>query len=255
MEITLTHYLIVMPLIFFAGFVDSIAGGGGLISLPAYMLTGMPMHFAYGTNKLSSSIGTITATAQFAHGGYIRFRAAVIAAAFAWIGSSLGSQLALILTERALQICIMIFLPAAAVVILLKRKSGGDEDNITASKLKEGLICAAIGFFIGGYDGFIGPGAGTFMIIAFTSCLGYSMITATGCAKVVNLASNVSALVTYTMGGTVLFSLGLPCALCSIAGNFLGSRMAMKKGSRFIRPVMTCVLIMLFAKLIYDFFL
>lgn len=255
MEITLNQYLIVMPLIFFAGFVDSIAGGGGLISLPAYMLTGMPMHFAYGTNKLSSSVGSFVATTQFAHGGYIRFRAAIISAVFAWIGSSLGSKLALLLSERALQICIMTFLPAAAAVILLKRKSGGDEDNVTASKLKEGIICAVIGFFIGGYDGFVGPGTGTFMIIAFTSCLGYSMITASGCAKVVNLASNVSALVTYMIGGTVLFSLGIPCALCSIAGNFLGSHMAMKRGSRFIRPVMTFVLIMLFAKLIYDFFL
>ena len=252
MHLTAQTYLIVCPLIFFAGFVDAIAGGGGLISTPAYLFAGLPIHYAYGTNKMTSSFGSLIAALQFAKNGSIRLRPALISAAAAIIGAGAGSRLVMILPADRVQLMLMICLPIVAILVLFRKQYGTDQDDIP-SKNKEYPLCAVIGAVIGVYDGLIGPGTGTFLLLSFTSFLGYSMITATANAKVVNLASNTGALVTYIIGGKVLFTLGIPCILCSAAGNYLGSKMAIKRGSKFIRPVMMFVMILLFIKVLNDF--
>lgn len=253
MELTIKTYLIVCPLVFFAGFVDSVAGGGGLISLPAYIFAGLPIHYAYGTNKMAASFGTSIATFQFAKNGNIRLRPALIAAAGAIVGAWFGSQLVMVLSAEILQIMLMVCLPVVAIFMLTRRQLGKDEDSFPEKK-KEYLLCSIIGLVMGVYDGLFGPGTGTFLLMCFTTLLGYSMITATANAKVVNLASNISALVTYIIGGKVLFSIGIPCIASAVLGNYLGSKMAIRKGSKFIRPVMTFVIALLFVKVLCDFF-
>ena len=252
MSLSLEAYAILLPLVFFAGFVDSVAGGGGLISLPAYLFAGLPVHVAYGTNKMAASFGTGIAVRQFAKNGSIRLRPALISAAGAIVGGLLGAQLVMILSAETVQIMMMICLPIVAVFMLTRKQLGSDEDHFPETK-KENSMCAVIGIVIGMYDGLFGPGTGTFLLMCFTTFLGYSMVTASANAKVVNLASNIGALVTYIIGGKVLYAVGIPCIISAALGNFIGSRMAIKKGSRFIRPVMTFVVAGLLLKILVDF--
>ncbi len=252
MPFTIENYSILLPLVFFAGFVDSVAGGGGLISLPAYLFAGLPVHVAYGTNKLASSFGTAIAVRQFAKSGSIRLQPALISAAGAIVGGLFGAKLVLLLSDETVQMMMMLCLPVVAVFMLTRKQLGSDENHFIEPR-KENLRCLGIGVGIGIYDGVFGPGAGTFLLMSFTAFIGYSMVTATANAKVVNLGSNVGALITYMLGGKVLYTVAVPCILCAALGNFLGSKMAIEKGSRFIRPVMTCVIAGLFLKILADF--
>ncbi len=246
--------LILCPLIFLAGFVDSVAGGGGLISLPAYLLAGLPIHTAYGTNKLSATCGTAVSVWRYRKGGYIRLRPALTAAAGALGGSWLGAGLVTVLDEGALQICLMAVLPAAAVFLLCNRGFGDREEDGEVPEPRRTLLSLAIGFVIGAYDGFFGPGTGTFLALAFTGLLHFSLTSATGTAKVVNLTSNLAALAVYILDGRVWYAVGLPAAVCGILGNYLGAGLAVKKGARFIRPVLVCAVALLLVKVGWDFF-
>ncbi len=245
---------IACPLIFLAGFVDSVAGGGGLISLPAYYLTGMTSHFAIGSNKFSSCIGTVFSTARFFRSGSIYIWPASTAAVFALLGSYIGAKSALLLDDYFLRIAMLFMLPIAAVVILSQGKKK-NQDKSTFSQIpfrKAIILCGIIGFVLGMYDGFFGPGTGTFLILAFTSILGFDTKTACGNTKVVNLASNIAALAAFITAGKVQYAVAAPAALCSVAGHWLGSGLAIKKGAKFIRPFMVFVLIMLFVKVGLD---
>jgi len=244
--------IIVCILIFVSGFVDSIAGGGGLISLPAYFLTGIPVHNALATNKFSASLGTFIATVRFIRSGKIHFKSALISAAGALVGSFLGARLALAIDEKYLKYILVILLPIIAVFILTRKDFGEKDKAYLLSNVKIYALSAAAGFVIGAYDGFFGPGTGTFLILVFTGLIGFNLPTASGNTKIVNLASNVSALVTFIISGKVLFSLGIFTAICGILGNWVGSGLAVTKGGRIIKPMMVCVLCMLMAKIGYD---
>lgn len=253
MEITITTYLILCPLIFLAGFVDAVAGGGGLISLPAYLFAGMPIHFAYGTNKFGSCCGTGIAMTQYAKSGEIRWRPALTAAVGALIGAWFGAQLVMILPAEVLEVTLMVILPCMALFLLANRGFGRERKEKQLAKGREAALSLAIGLAVGAYDGFFGPGTGTFLILLFSALLGFSLVTSSGCAKVINFASNIGALTGYLLGGKVLFAVAVPCAVCSIAGNWLGSRLAIKIGVRFVRALMAVVIALLFAKLLIDF--
>lgn len=252
---TLQQIAIICPLVFLAGLIDSIAGGGGLISLPAYYLTGLPAHFCLGSNKLSSCTGTLFSTGRFLHSKNFHFRSAAVAAGGALFGSFLGAKLSLILDDHVLRIAMLILLPAAAVFIFLRGRHSSDENTFDQiPPITALLLSAAIGIVIGAYDGFFGPGTGTFLILAFTTILGFDMKTACGNTKVVNLSSNLAALATFIAAGTIEYRLAIPAAFCSVAGHWIGSGLAIKKGSNFIRPVMLFVLALLFSKLVFDMF-
>ncbi|WP_411676965.1 sulfite exporter TauE/SafE family protein [Caproicibacter sp.] len=253
---TLLHLIaIVCPLVFLASLVDSIAGGGGLISLPAYYLTGLPAHFCLGSNKFSSCTGTLFSTGRFLRSGNFHLRTAAVAAAAALGGSFLGARLTLFLDDHALRIAMLILLPAAAVFIFWRGRQRSDSNTFDQIPRRRAiLLSAVIGLVIGAYDGFFGPGTGTFLILAFTTILGFDMKTACGNTKVVNLASNLAALATFIAAGTIQYNLAVPAAACSIAGHWIGSGLAIKKGAKFIRPVMVLVLILLFSKLVFDMF-
>jgi len=247
------HSLIyICPLAFLAGFIDSSAGGGGTVSIPAYLLTGMPAHLAFGTNKLSSSIGTVVAAGRFIKNKAIDFRAAFIAAALAVLGSALGSRFLLLLDDRTLRIMLIVALPCVAVFLVFRRSESLVSGREGISVCKTVVLASAIGFFIGMYDGVIGPGTGTFAIIAFNVLMRQDLKVASGNAKILNLASNLASLVTFALAGRVLYVLALPAAVFSIAGNYLGSGFAIKKGARFIRPMLLVVLGLLLSKVIYD---
>lgn len=241
--------IIVCPLVFLAGFVDSVAGGGGLISLPAYLLAGLPAHMAAGTNKFAMSFGTMTATVKYMKSGRILWRVAAIAAVFAVIGSYIGANLALVFSEQTLKIVLLAVLPCVAVFLTIKKDFGGDESRLKDySALKSAAIAAIIGFVMGIYDGLIGPGTGTFLIIAFSAFLGTDLLTASGCAKVANLASNITALVVYALGGKVMYAVAFPAMAFCILGNWLGAKYAIKGGSKNVRKIMFVVLVLLFVK-------
>ncbi|SDH47844.1 hypothetical protein SAMN04488510_11626 [Fervidobacterium changbaicum] len=249
----LKDLIVLYPLIFLAGFVDSIAGGGGLISLPAYLFIGLPSHNALATNKLSSTIGTIFSTLRYAKGRAIVYVVAVPSVIGSLIGSHIGARLALVLSDSVLKVILAFLIPFAAVVVLLanpKRSATYEVENI--SKIRTILISGLIGLTIGMYDGFFGPGTGTFLIILYVSVLSLDHISASGTAKIVNLASNVGALLTFIVGGKVMYSIGLPAALFGIAGNWIGSGLALKKGAKIIKPVIIVVLIILFTKVLMD---
>lgn len=246
---TVWTYLIVCPLVLLAGFVDSVAGGGGVISLPAYLLAGIPVKLAAGTNKLANGCGTALAVAKYAKSGNIEWLCALPAGVGALSGAAIGSRIALLLPDRALQIVILTALPVAAVILILARKStDGDTKHLPKPKIL--LFGGLIGFVIGIYDGLVGPGTGTFLTIAFSVVLGFGLLKSSGCARVANLASNIASLIVYLLNGSVLFSVGIPAICCSMIGNWLGARYAIKGGSKRIRLVMFFVLGLLFLKTI-----
>ena len=235
-----------------AGFVDASAGGGGLISLPAYMVTGLPVHLLYGANKFSSACGTTFASAMFFRSGALDLQVALIAAAASFAGSTLGSRLVLLLSGEVLKIMVLVMLPIAAIIIFTQRKLPEEDRSSQVPRKKALVLAAVIGLLIGLYDGLVGPGTGTFAIIAFTTLMGFDLRTAGGNAKVLNLASNYASLVTYLSSGLVVFSIGIPCAVSGIVGNLLGSHFALKNGAKFIRPMMLVVLVLLLGKIVSD---
>lgn len=251
-QISLPMLLFLMGMTGFAGFVDSAAGGGGLISLPAYLFAGLPVHYTYGTNKFSAACGTTFATVSFFKNGAMNVKIGILAAIGSFAGSALGSHIVLLLSDEALRTMMLIILPIAAVLILWRRKLPDENRDDGTLNLKKAVLALLIGLGIGLYDGVFGPGTGTFAIIAFTTLMGFDLRTANGNAKVLNLASNYASLITYLMSGLVVFSVGIPCAVSGIAGNMLGSHFALKKGAKFIRPMMMVVLVLLLGKLISD---
>lgn len=245
-------YLIVCPLVFLAGFIDAIAGGGGLISLPAYMLAGLPPHIAIGTNKLSSAVGTAVATAQYISKGFMVWRLAVPAIVFSLIGANIGSNLTLLVPENAFLIIMLIALPVIAIYVFThKSLSNPFEPEITT---RVWVVVLASAFFIGMYDGFYGPGTGTFLMLLLTGAAHLTTRQAAGITKAINLSSNVMSLTVFLINGTVLLPLGLTAALFSIAGNYLGARSFIKKGDAIARPAIITVISIFIIKVIYEYF-
>ncbi len=255
MDTFLKTCLIVCPLVFLAGFVDSVAGGGGIISLPAYLMAGLPAHLAAGTNKVVNGCGTLMATTKYFRNGKVRIRAAAAAAAGALLGSVIGAQLASMIPEATLKTIMLVALPCVAVFLVIKRDFGGDDTTAdTLAPGRELVISALIGLGVGCYDGLLGPGTGTFMIICFTAFLSMDLLTASGCAKAANLASNIGSAVVWILHGSVLWKLAVPAIVCNILGAWFGARYAIRGGSKKVRSMMFIVLGLLFLKMLYDLF-
>lgn len=251
MALTVNTYLIVLPLVFLAALVDAVGGGGGLISLPAYTLAGLDYGMASGCNKFSATFGTCSAVLRYARNGKILFKPAIAAAIAALPGAWLGTRVSLLLGTRVMNIFMLCAVPCVAVFMLLKKNEKTESKPITRKTL---LLCLPIGFVIGFYDGFFGPGTGTFLILLFNAITGMDMVSASATSKVVNLASNISSLITRLAAGQVLFALAVPAMLCSIAGAQVGTRLALKRGARFIRYIMLFVLALLIVKLALSLF-
>ena len=252
MQDTLQMLIIICPLVFLAGFIDSIAGGGGIISLPSYVFVGLPPHMALGTNKFAMTFGTFFATLRFIKSKQVHLKSAAAAVVAALIGSPIGATLALAVEEKYLKYFMIVFLPIIAVFIMTKRNFGESHKAQELSTIRITVLSGISGLIIGAYDGFFGPGTGTFLILVFTSIIGFNITMASGNAKIVNLASNISALVTFIISAKVLFIVGVPAALCSILGNWIGSGLAIKNGARIIKPVFVGVLVLLLGRILWD---
>ncbi len=249
MDVTWQMLLMVCPLVFLAGFVDAVAGGGGLISLPAYYLAGLPPVLAAGTNKLSACLGTITSSVQYALKGKVLWRIGLLAAAGAFPGSWLGTAFLQMIPENTVRIIMVIVIPLFALLVWHRDAS---KVRTRPAPRHISLLALGTGLVIGFYDGLIGPGTGTLLILMFTLALGMETVNASGTAKIVNLASNLAALVSLIAAGKVLWLLGLPAAAAGMAGNLLGARMTIRSGGGFIRIMMTVVLCLLLAKMLLD---
>ena len=254
-----TVYLIVCPLVFLGGFVDSIAGGGGFISLPAYMIAGLPVHMSIGTNKLSSAMGTSVATYRFAKNGFINFKTAIYCLVCALIGSFGGARVALLLTDRYFKLMMLVILPLTAIYVFFnkslertKNKEGTEEGEEDFSHKKTILIAMPIALVIGFYDGFYGPGTGTFLMIALTSIAHMTLNESAGITKVINLTTNVTSLCVYLLNGKVLLSVGLVAGLFGIAGNYIGANLFSDKGVKIVKPLILVVLTIFFFKVLLE---
>ena len=248
-HLTPLTFLIVCPMVFLAGFVDSIGGGGGLISLPAYLFAGLPIHQTVATNKLSACFGTGTATLRFARQKLVRPQLVLPTVAAAAAGSAIGARISLILSERVLLIILLCVLPVVAFAVTTKvLKDRPRESEVINTRTCVTATIAA--FVIGMYDGIYGPGTGTFLIIALTIFSKLSIVSANAHTKAINLTSNVISLVIFLRSGTVVIPLGLAAAVCNMAGAYLGSGMVMEKGSKIVRPILAVVLALLFIKVL-----
>lgn len=250
--LTTLDYAIVLPFIFLAGLIDAIAGGGGLISLPAYWSIGIPPHYALATNKFSSCCGTVFSTVNYFRANMIDVPVAILSAVLALLGSWLGAVVALRLSPEFLNYLLIVLIPIITVISMLN-KNLGHEDLSHQLKLGYRLALGALaGLVVGFYDGFFGPGTGTFLIIIYSALMHYDFVKANGNTKVVNLASNVAALTTFWIAGKVWFPLAIPGAICGIAGNILGSKLVILRGNALIRKIFFVALILLFARVIYN---
>ena len=236
--------------VFCASFMDAIGGGGGIISLPCYLLAGVPVHFALGTNKLSSCIGTVASTVRYVKNGCVDWLLAVPSIVLALIGAHFGTRLQLSVDEQYLKLMLLVVLPVIAVVLLKKKEL--PEKRMPMKLWLRGMIVWGFSLVVGTYDGFYGPGTGTFLLLAYCYLAKLDVRTASGNVKLVNLASNVGALATSLAAGKVLIPLGLLAAVFSTTGQYLGAGLALKNGSKIIRPVILIVLTLLFAKVILE---
>ena len=247
------QYLIVCPLVFLAGLIDSIAGGGGLISLPAYLIAGVPPHIALGTNKTSSSMGTVVSAAKLAKNGFVDRRTAVPGGLCAVAGAIVGATISLYVEDTVIPHMMIVILPVVAFYVLRSRTLGESEKTgtLTGGRLI-GAVCG-IGLVMGIYDGFYGPGTGTFLLLLLTGLAHLDTRRAAGTTKVMNLSSNLAALATFLINGKVYYSLGLVSGLFCIAGHYIGSSLVVRGGRRVVRPMILVVLCILFGKLALGF--
>ena len=242
-------WIIVCPLVFLGGLIDAVAGGGGLITLPAYLLAGLPPHLASGTNKCGNFFGTLIATGRFLKRGDVHLPSALAGGAGALVGAWLGARLNMIMPEQALYYLMLAVVPVMAVFLLFKRDFGTEDRSGELGVGKLVPLSLAIGLVIGCYDGFFGPGAGTFLTLAFTGLCRFDLLTAAGNTKVANATSNLASLVTFALGGKVLWAVGIPAALFGIAGGYVGAGLALKGGAKVIRPMFFVVLTLLVVRL------
>lgn len=235
---------------FLAAFIDSVVGGGGLVSMPALLLAGLPPGVVLGTNKLGGTAASMTSALQFLRSGHIEKRLAFALFPLSFGGSVLGSYTVTLLPSEFLKPLVVALLVAVAIYTIFKKNWGKDAVYRGLTRTRRVLIAFAA-FVIGYYDGFFGPGTGSFLLFAFL-LLGFDFVRAAGNARLLNFASNVASLLTFLAFGLVNFAYGIPMALAMIAGAFVGSRFAIKRGAAFVKPLFISVTALLIGKQLWD---
>jgi uncharacterized membrane protein YfcA len=250
MEYLTTEIAIVLFVVaFIAGCVDAIAGGGGLLTIPALLLAGLPPALALGTNKLQGVFGTLTAVISFRRKGHIELKPMVWEIGLTFIGAAIGAIAVQNIQPGVLLKLIPFAMLGIALYFGLSPNIGSIESH---QRISRRTFAATAGFGIGFYDGFLGPGAGSFYVLAYVSLLGMNIIRATAHTKVLNLTSNFGGLVFFVLGGNVIWALGLLMAVGQICGAYLGSQLAMKHGGKLIRPLIVVSTVAISAKLLFD---
>lgn len=256
MEIGVDVIILLCIAAFLAGFVDAIVGGGGLIQTPAILilLPAFPVATVIGTIKLPSFSGTLMAAIQFLKKVKLQVFLVAIMCTVAFAASMTGSYLLTRVSNHMMKPVILIVLCLVAIYTFLKKDFGQREANHSpmSTQIIFGIIISLV---IGFYDGFIGPGAGSFFIVAFIAFLGYDFLHASAQAKMVNLATNLGSLVLFTMKGKILWMVAIPMAASNALGGILGARLALKRGNKFIRVFFLFVVVATLVRLAYDVFL
>lgn len=232
-----------------AGWVDAVVGGGGLLQLPALLVAGVSPVQALATNKLSSLFGTASAALAYARTTTIDRRLALPAGTLAVGGSGLGALAATAVSAQVLRPAVMIALLAVAAFVTLRPALGAAPRPDLRTRSRTAMTTLVTGVVIACYDGIMGPGTGTFLIIAFTTLLGLDFVDASANAKIINTGTNLGALAVFGFQGHVLWALGLGMAACNIAGAQLGARMALRRGAGFVRGVLLAVVVAMVARL------
>lgn len=235
---------------FAAGLIDAIAGGGGLLTVPALLTAGLPPHFVFGTNKGSALFGSGAAFWRFARAGLIDGRRARWLFPMGFLGSLGGAALVLLVDPKVLRPVVLVLLVLAGVVVAFVRPRAADENAPAVPRAME--KAALLSLAIGAYDGFFGPGTGTFLIIAFVTVLQLTLQQASATAKVVNFASNLAAMGLFVVRGLVLWKVSIPMAVGQFLGGSVGAHLAVKGGDRLVRRVVLGVVLALVARLGYD---
>ena len=233
-----------------AACIDAIAGGGGLITLPALLWAGLPPQMALGTNKAQSSFGTALAAWRYHRAGLYTLRVNLPAVAAVLAGAALGTWAVERLDPTLLRLAVPVLLVGAALYTLLSPRM---RDENGPERLTAGAYTPVAGV-IGGYDGFFGPGAGQFYALSLVSLRGLSLTRATGLTKLFNLTSNAASLAVFALGGRIIWPLGLAMAAGAMAGAWTGAHFATRHGARLIRPVLVCVSLALTARLLWGWF-
>jgi uncharacterized protein len=241
------------PILFFtgllAGFVDSIAGGGGLITLPVLLSFGIPPQLALGTNKLQATFGSGSAAWHYSQSKIVSLSQCGRGILFTIIGAIAGTLLVQHLNPAFLKHIIPILLLAIASYVLFKPRLGAEDIH---PRMSPGLFYLVAGLLLGFYDGFLGPGTGSFWTMAYMLGLGFNLTKATGYTKVMNFASNLSSLAFFALAGQVFYGVGLTMGIGQLLGAKIGSGMVVAKGAKFIRPIFLAMVLALTLKLLYD---
>ncbi|MBE3609167.1 TSUP family transporter [Campylobacter californiensis] len=252
MEFDLIAYCVFFAAAFLGGFIDAIAGGGGLITLPAIMAMGVPPHVALATNKLQGSFGSFTAALNFSLKGMVDYKEIWIGIVFTFIGACIGTTLILVLDAKFLQVIIPFLLIAIFIYTLFAPKVG-EEDRKARMNIRAFYI--SFGLALGFYDGFFGPGAGSFWTFAIVALIGANMKRAVAHTKVLNFVSNIVSLGVFIIGGHVLWIVGVLMGIGQILGAYIGSNMVIKKEVKFIRTMFLIVVGATILKLVYSYFM
>ncbi|QFY09019.1 TSUP family transporter [Nonomuraea phyllanthi] len=232
-----------------AGWVDAVVGGGGLLQLPAILITGMPTVEAMATNKLSSVFGTASAAVAYARSTKVDRQVALPGVGLAVVSAGLGAWAAASISTEVLRPAVMVVLLGVAAFVTLRPGFGAVPVPHLRTNARVIAAVATAGVGIAFYDGIMGPGTGTFLIIAFTTILGLDFVSASASAKIINIGTNVGALAVFASQGHVNWALGLGMAVCNVAGAQFGARTALRRGTSFVRIVLLCVVVAMVVRL------
>jgi uncharacterized membrane protein YfcA len=246
MDVTLATTLVLVLAAMFAGTVDAIAGGGGLVTVPALRLAGLPVELVLGTNKAQSAWGTLAAAIAFLRARRVDRVQALYAFPLGLCGALVGASVVLAIPRDVLDTIVIAMLVGAAIVLVVKKPSERGTPRARP------LAIAALALVVGAYDGFFGPGTGTFLVVGFVAIGGKSLVDASADAKIVNLASNVGALIVFARAGTIRWDIAVPMAVGQLFGGVLGARLALRGGARLVRICVLAVSAALIGKLAYD---
>ena len=244
--------LYLVPLLFIAGIIDGIAGGGGIIALPAYLLTGMPVHSAYACNKIQSGLGTSASAIKYLKDGYTDLKTTLCAIPFTIAASTLTTHLMIGLDGSVIKIIIAVCIPIAAALMFLKRFISQKTTRRQELSFKTVALSMLCGAMLGAYDALFGPGGGTIAMILFSIFLGYDLRVGNGNGKIIIVASNFTAMISYIISGYMIWHVAIPCALANIVGSYLGASIVIKKGEKVVFPTMIFVIIMLIGQVVLN---
>ena len=254
-DYSLVTIVSLVVLSFVAGFIDAVVGGGGLIQIPALLinLPNQPLATVFGTNKIASLSGTSVAAYQYSRRVRFDFRLLLVIAAFSFVASYVGAKTVSLIHVDTLKPIVLIILILMAVYTFIK-KDLGSVPSRTLSVRRQLVFGSLIGLVVGFYDGFFGPGTGSFFVLGFVVILGFEFLTASAYAKIINCITNVSALIVFVRQGNFLPSIALLMAVFNVMGSVTGSRMALKKGNGFIRVMFLVIVSLMILRYAYDIF-